>query len=69
MYQWAITIGLLLASIVNNATQHRDNHSSYRIPIAMQFVWAVVLASGMSYLPEVFPNLSRPTPQTYSNSY
>lgn len=52
MYQWAITIGLLLASIINNATQFRDNHSAYQIPIAIQFVWALVLAGGMSYLPE-----------------
>ncbi|TDL24493.1 MFS monosaccharide transporter [Rickenella mellea] len=51
-YQWAITIGLLLAAIVNNATQHRDNHSSYRIPIAIQFVWAFILVSGMFFLPE-----------------
>lgn len=52
-YQWAITIGLLLAAIVNNATQNRGNHSAYRIPIAIQFVWAAVLSSGMTFLPEV----------------
>ncbi|KAL0961554.1 hypothetical protein HGRIS_006493 [Hohenbuehelia grisea] len=52
LYQWAITIGLLLAAVVNNATQNRDNHSSYQIPIAIQFVWALILASGMTYLPE-----------------
>jgi MFS transporter, SP family, sugar:H+ symporter len=52
-YQWAITIGLLLASVVNNATQNRPNHSSYRIPIAIQFIWAAVLAAGMLVLPEV----------------
>ncbi|KAF8515072.1 MFS monosaccharide transporter [Gautieria morchelliformis] len=51
-YQWAITIGLLLASIVNNATQSRTDHSSYRIPIAIQFVWAMILSGGMFLLPE-----------------
>ena len=51
-YQWFITIGILLAAIVNNATQTRDDHSAYRIPIAMQFVWATVLAGGMAILPE-----------------
>jgi len=51
-YQWAITIGLLLSAIVNNTTESRDNHSSYRIPIAVQFVWAAVLAGGMAILPE-----------------
>ena len=51
-YQWFITIGILLAAVVNNATQGRDNHSAYRIPISMQFVWATVLAGGMAILPE-----------------
>lgn len=51
-YQWFITIGLLLASVVANATQNRPNHSSYRIPIAIQFIWAFVLAGGMLALPE-----------------
>ncbi|KAG6902331.1 hypothetical protein C0995_001368 [Termitomyces sp. Mi166 len=52
MYQWAITIGLLVAAIVNNFTQNRDNHSSYRIPIAIQFIWAAILSGGMLFLPE-----------------
>jgi SP family sugar:H+ symporter-like MFS transporter len=52
-YQWAITIGLLLANVVNNSTKDNANHSSYRIPIAIQFIWAFVLAAGMFVLPEV----------------
>ncbi|KIO19081.1 hypothetical protein M407DRAFT_246291 [Tulasnella calospora MUT 4182] len=51
-YQWAITIGLLLASIVNNATQHRPNNSAWQIPTGIQFIWALILAAGMSLLPE-----------------
>jgi MFS transporter, SP family, sugar:H+ symporter len=51
-YQFAITIGLL-SSIFNNATKNRPNHSSYRIPVAIQFFWAATLASGMVILPEV----------------
>ncbi|KAF9006084.1 MFS monosaccharide transporter [Cyathus striatus] len=51
-YQWAITIGILLASVVNNSTQHRDNASAYQVPIAVQFVWAAILAGGMVLLPE-----------------
>lgn len=31
----------------------RPNHSSYQIPIAIQFIWAFVLVSGMLVLPEV----------------
>ncbi|ESK97847.1 mfs monosaccharide transporter [Moniliophthora roreri MCA 2997] len=52
LYQWAITIGLLLAAVLNNATQHRQDHSSYRIPTSIQFIWAFILASGMTFLPE-----------------
>lgn len=37
-YQLAITIGLLLAAIVNNSTKDLDNSGSYRIPIAVQYV-------------------------------
>jgi len=51
-YQLAITIGLLLAAVVNNATQNRNDTGSYRIPIAVQFAWALVLITGMIILPE-----------------
>lgn len=51
-YQWAITIGLLLASIVSNSTQNHPNHSSWRIPIGIQFAWGAILAGGMMFLPE-----------------
>ncbi|KAL6399522.1 putative high-affinity glucose transporter rgt2 protein [Ilyonectria robusta] len=51
-YQFAITIGLLLAAVVNNATQARDDTGSYRIPIAVQFAFALVLIGGMLVLPE-----------------
>ncbi|OLN86343.1 putative glucose transporter rco-3-like protein 5 [Colletotrichum chlorophyti] len=51
-YQWAITIGLLLAAIVNNATHNRQDTGSYRIPIAVQFAWSIILFTGMLILPE-----------------
>ncbi|RDW92416.1 putative glucose transporter rco-3 [Coleophoma crateriformis] len=51
-YQLAITIGLLLAAIVNNSTHNRQDSGSYRIPIAVQFAWAIVLVTGMLILPE-----------------
>ncbi|KAI9812479.1 MAG: Plasma membrane low glucose sensor [Pycnora praestabilis] len=51
-YQLAITLGLLLASIVNNATKNRMDSGSYRIPIAVQFAWALILIVGMYCLPE-----------------
>jgi SP family sugar:H+ symporter-like MFS transporter len=51
-YQLAITIGLLLASIVDNGTHNRNDSGSYRIPIAVQFAWAIIMVSGMLFLPE-----------------
>ena len=51
-YQLAITVGLFIAAIVNNATKDRDDTGSYRIPIAVQFAWAIILIVGMLILPE-----------------
>lgn len=51
-YQLAITIGLLLAAIVDNATHNRYDSGSYRIPIAVQFAWSLILVIGLLFLPE-----------------
>ena len=51
-YQLAITIGLLLAAIVDNATKDRDDTGSYRIPVAVQFAYGIILIVGMLILPE-----------------
>jgi hypothetical protein len=48
----AITVGLLLAAVVNNATHLRNDTGSYRIPIAVQFAWSTILIVGMLLLPE-----------------
>lgn len=51
-YQLAITIGLFIAACVNYGTQNRDDSGSYRIPIALQFAWGLILIGGMVLLPE-----------------
>jgi MFS transporter, SP family, sugar:H+ symporter len=51
-YQFAITVGLLLAAVVDNATRDRQDTGCYRIPIAIQFAWALILVFGMLLLPE-----------------
>ncbi|KAJ5525750.1 Major facilitator-type transporter ecdD [Penicillium frequentans] len=51
-YQWAITIGLLVASGVGQGCKNIDSRSSYRIPIGLQFIWAAILAGGLFLLPE-----------------
>ena len=51
-YQFCITIGILLASCVNYGTQNRTDTGSYRIPIALQILPALILAVGLFLLPE-----------------
>jgi sugar porter (SP) family MFS transporter len=51
-YQFCITIGILIANCVVYATQSRRDTGSYRIPIAVQFLWAIILAVGLALLPE-----------------
>jgi SP family sugar:H+ symporter-like MFS transporter len=51
-YQFAITIGIMLASIVTYACRNYTNTGAYRIPIAIQFAWAIILATGLFLLPE-----------------
>lgn len=51
-YQFCITIGLLLASCVDYGTQNYTDTGSYRIPVALQMLWAIILAIGLFFLPE-----------------
>ncbi|EHL02212.1 putative glucose transporter rco-3 [Glarea lozoyensis 74030] len=51
-YQFCITIGILLASCVDYATQNRMDTGSYRIPISIQILWALILGGGLFLLPE-----------------
>ncbi|CAI5758572.1 unnamed protein product [Candida verbasci] len=51
-YQWAITWGLLIASAVCQGTRQISNSGSYRIPVGIQFLWALILCCGMLFLPE-----------------
>lgn len=51
-YQLSITVGLLTASIVNMLTFKMAGASAYRIPLGLQFTWAIVLSLGLLILPE-----------------
>ncbi|VUC24864.1 unnamed protein product [Clonostachys rosea] len=51
-YQFCITIGIMLASCVVYATKERSDTGAYRIPIAIQFPWAIILAGGLLMLPD-----------------
>ncbi|CAF4057848.1 unnamed protein product [Adineta steineri] len=51
-YQLFITIGLLVAAIVNNETKDIQSYACYRIPVGIQLIWALILLIGMFILPE-----------------
>jgi len=51
-YQFCITVGILLASVVVYATETREDTGQYRIPIALQLAWGFILATGLFLLPE-----------------
>ncbi|KAI8577889.1 hypothetical protein K450DRAFT_249780 [Umbelopsis ramanniana AG] len=51
-YQFCVTIGLMLAACVTYATETFTDSSSYRIPIALQMLWALILGVGLFFLPE-----------------
>ncbi|KAK3314066.1 general substrate transporter [Apodospora peruviana] len=51
-YQFCITIGIMLASCVVYGTKGRKDTGAYRIPIAIQFIWAIILAGGLLFLPD-----------------
>ncbi|KAF9530486.1 MFS monosaccharide transporter [Crepidotus variabilis] len=52
IFQLCVTIGLLLAAIINNVTKNYETSAAYMIPLAVQFGWAFLLGGGMLFLPE-----------------
>jgi len=51
-YQLFITIGILTADCINFGTEAMKNTGSYRIPMGIGFLWAIVLGVGIVFLPE-----------------
>ena len=51
-YQLFITIGILLANLINFGTESISNTGSWRIPIGISFAWALILAFGILLFPE-----------------
>lgn len=51
-YQFCITIGIMLAACIVYGTKDRTDTSAYRIPIAIQFIWALILGGGLFFLPD-----------------
>ncbi|GAA5851862.1 hypothetical protein JCM8547_000080 [Rhodosporidiobolus lusitaniae] len=51
-YQLFVTLGLLIAAIIVNATKDMDSGAAWQIPIGVQFVWFAILLVGLFVLPE-----------------
>ncbi|CAG8949125.1 hypothetical protein HYFRA_00004747 [Hymenoscyphus fraxineus] len=51
-YQLFITIGIFTADCINFGTEARTDTGSYRIPMAVGFIWAIILGAGIMFLPE-----------------
>ena len=51
-YQLLITLGIWTAEMVNWGTESKTNSSSWRIPNGLSFLWALILGSGILFLPE-----------------
>lgn len=49
MYQYCIGLGLLLGVIVDYCTKDRLDTGSFRIPIAVQFVFPLILVPGLLF--------------------
>lgn len=51
-YEGCVTVGLLLAAVVNQASLSYTGNKSWRIPIAVQFAWGVIFGAGILALLE-----------------
>ncbi|KAJ5627838.1 general substrate transporter [Penicillium lividum] len=47
LYQFDIGLGLLLGVIVDNATKDRNDSGAYRIPMALQLIFPIILVPGL----------------------
>ncbi|KAG5919676.1 hypothetical protein E4U61_000699 [Claviceps capensis] len=51
-YQLLITLGIWTAEMVNFGTHERLDSSAWRIPSGLSFAWALILGTGILFMPE-----------------
>ncbi|KAL2265607.1 hypothetical protein VTJ83DRAFT_6707 [Remersonia thermophila] len=51
-YQFFITMGILIAELVNFGTHHMTTSASWRITNGLSFLWSLLLLVGIFFLPE-----------------
>lgn len=52
MYQLAITIGILVAQLVDFGTENINSETAFRLPIGLQVAWGAILLIGTFFIPE-----------------
>lgn len=53
LYQFNVGLGLLLGVIVDNSTKNRNDSGAYRIPMAVQLIFPIILVPGLlTFAPE-----------------
>lgn len=52
MYQMMVTLGIWLAYMIDYGTESINNSASWRIPIGIDILWALILGLGILVLPE-----------------
>lgn len=51
-YQLFITLGIFVANCINFGTEARPDTGSWRIPMGVTYIWAIILGVGMLFFPE-----------------
>ncbi|EAU36801.1 hypothetical protein ATEG_03527 [Aspergillus terreus NIH2624] len=51
-YQLFITLGIFVANCINFGTEARSDTGSWRIPMGITYLWAIILGAGMALFPE-----------------
>ncbi|KAL2841886.1 general substrate transporter [Aspergillus pseudoustus] len=51
-YQLFITLGIFIANIINFGTEARNDTGSWRIPMGITYLWAIILGCGIAFFPE-----------------
>ncbi|KAE8150473.1 monosaccharide transporter [Aspergillus avenaceus] len=51
-YQLFITLGIFVANCINFGTEERTTTASWRIPMGVTYIWAIILGFGMALFPE-----------------
>ncbi|KAJ5158203.1 Major facilitator superfamily domain general substrate transporter [Penicillium coprophilum] len=51
-YQLFITLGIFVANCINYGTEARTDTGSWRIPMGITYLWAIILGAGMMFFPE-----------------